>query len=127
MQSWMLYIWGPKFPFFSWAIPINWVFWYLFLSLVIGGLPVPEETLYPIYYILAAQPQLIVMTMFNLLAASIYVGLYGSRIATTIFTLSMAIGFTINAHYQKELDKFKEKSFSMEVVEKIEVEEFGII
>ncbi|MHA2249420.1 MAG: hypothetical protein ACXAD7_03610 [Candidatus Kariarchaeaceae archaeon] len=126
IQQWMLYIWGPKFPFFRWGIPINWVFWYLFLALVIGGLPVPEETLYPIYYILVAHPQLILMTIFNLLAASIFVGLYGPNITMTIFTFSMAMGFYLDTYLQHKLDQLKDSSFGLEIMEMVEVDEFGI-
>ena len=104
--SFILYVYGPRIDLFL-NFPTIWLFWYLFMGIVIGGIPVTQEILLPLYYIFIYNPQLVVFAIFNLFTASLIAEIFGNSIGLTCFILFFSLG-----HYSNELKKKEYKEIN---------------
>ena len=104
-------------------IPTIIVFWYLIISLFLGGLPVPEETLLPIYYVLVYHSHIVIALLFFMLAAAATAEQFGNSIGTTMFLVYNGIGFYMHQVFTKYREDLNPWNDMVEVFSKVVVEE----
>ncbi|OLS19927.1 MAG: hypothetical protein HeimC2_39530 [Candidatus Heimdallarchaeota archaeon LC_2] len=90
---------------------IYFLYYYLLLAIFIGGAPIPEETMLPIYFVIGKYPHLIIGIICAYIISFLislmelgYLGFEGKRVAETFFLLFSAI-----LYFKVVLDEEKNK------------------
>jgi hypothetical protein len=69
----------------------------MFVTLFLGGMPLPDELLAPIRYVTIMYPHMVITVLLHLLAAAIFAQTMGPYLATLL------VSFTFTALLYKEL------------------------
>ena len=96
ITQYMAYLWGSN--------TANIVYVVVLLSLVIGGMPIPEETMLPLYYIVAYYPHLVISAMLGFIGAAITGGLFGITFGRIYYIVFLAMITTRHLTHKKQLD-----------------------
>ncbi len=94
--GYLTYLFGP--------VTSQIIVWVFTLSLIIGGLPTPNETMLPITFYFKKNPHMIIAMICNFIAAVIASDLWGSSIATTIFILFSALNYILLKYFEWRID-----------------------
>jgi hypothetical protein len=96
------YIW-PE-PSFFFGVAWGKVFyWYMFITLFLGGMPLPEELLAPLQYITIMYPHMVITVLLHLLAAAIFAQTMGPYLATLLVSFTFTALLYKELGYQKQL------------------------
>ena len=97
ISIYMTFLWGES--------TANLVYMIILISLLIGGMPIPEETMLPLYYIVAHYPHLVIAGMLGFIGAAIIGGLYGVVFGEIYFAILIALLISRHLAHRKDLDR----------------------
>ena len=97
----MAYLWGYE--------AANTVYFFILISLLVGGMPIPEETMLPLYHLVAYYPHMVIASLLGFLGAAIVGGLFGLVFGEIYFSVLMALLITRHRTHAKQLHEIEGK------------------
>lgn len=95
ITNYMSYLWGAQ--------TANLVYGLLIISMVVGGMPIPEETMLPLYYIVAHYPHLVIASLIGFVGAAIVGGLFGVVFGQIYFVILLAMLLSRHQSHARQL------------------------
>ena len=86
------------------------MYFLILISLLIGGMPIPEETMVPLYHIIANYPHLVISAMIGFIGAAIVGGLFGVVFGQFYFGILMALLISRHLSHSKQVTSYARTS-----------------
>ena len=96
INNYMTYLWSYE--------TANLIYFFILISFLVGGMPIPEETMLPLYHMVANYPHLIIASLLGFVGAAIVGGLYGVAFGQIYFMVLMALLISRHRSHAKQLD-----------------------
>ncbi len=88
--------------------PIGIQFYYFMtISLIIGGFPTQSETMLSIKHYIMYNPHIVMMLIINFFASAIISYSIGSSVGIMLFVITSAISLLIDKYYKREIEKLE--------------------